>query len=132
MQRLNSILLIFIIGVTILPWQMICRSHLFGHQYHDLKPGELRPCEKLKQDRQEIDGIAFWPPMHGEHMNALIDDYPLPETKKGKPIAHENSLLIILFNLIDPKNQYEIVPLQEVTNDFDPPFNSRLLRGPPC
>jgi hypothetical protein len=63
MQKQKSILLLFLMGVILFPWQLICLAHPLGEPDHSGDPDhkEISNCELRRQytGKQSI----IWPPM---------------------------------------------------------------------
>lgn len=127
-MQLKSILLLFIMGMMMLPWQLVCIAHPFGHHHH--QHDGPSPCE-LRRQYQGTEPV-FWPQMDCEHVSALIDDYQLPQTEKVIPTLQTLAVTAILFDhLIIQKYECNFIPIPEVHNNSDPPLTSISHRGPP-
>jgi len=97
MQKLKSILLLIILGITILPWQMVCAEHPFGehHQEHD----GPSPCE-LRRIALQKPGEHLLPPMECENITSLVADYNSTEVNKIVPTVQIVAILAVVFDLV--------------------------------
>lgn len=100
MQKLKSIILIFILGITLFPWQSICVSHPFGHDHHNHKGPS--PCE-LRQQYKGREPI-FWPPMECKSFLSQFDVFEQPENEKTKPVIEIIAIVTVFFDLITLEN----------------------------
>lgn len=128
MQKLKSIWLLFIMGMILFPWQIVCVSHPFGHEHHEHEGPSL--CELRTQD----DGTSplFWPPMDCEHIDNQVDEYQAPHTEKIKQTFQTVAVAAVLFDIIDfPQLKIGFIPEQTERNSSSPPITTLSLRGPP-
>jgi len=127
-MQLKSTLLLFIMGVMMLPWQLVCVAHPFGHHHQQHDGPSL--CE-LRRQYQGTEPV-FWPPMDCEHISSQIGHYQLPQTEKGKPTIQTLAVMAILLDhTIIPEYQCDFILITEAHSNSDPPLTSISLRGPP-
>ncbi|MFZ6010782.1 MAG: hypothetical protein ACOYXT_10590 [Bacteroidota bacterium] len=80
MRQLKARLLLFVLGITLFPWQLVCVAHPFGHEHHD----GPSPCE-LRRLAAQQPGQHLMPPMDCDHILAQIDDIQQPQTENVLP-----------------------------------------------
>jgi len=73
MKPFKAILLLFILGTTLVPWQLLCTTHLFGHHHHHEHDGPS-PCELHRIAAQQA-GEDLLPPMECAHISDATYDY---------------------------------------------------------
>jgi hypothetical protein len=96
MNKFKSILLLFIMGIILFPWQMICIAHLFGHEHHHHDGPS--PCELHRIAAQE-EGEHLLPPMECQDIVSQIDDFQQPQVEKVVPTFQTLAILSVLFEL---------------------------------
>ena len=97
-------------GMTILPWQMVCKTHPLGHQHKDGDKPSL--CEIHKKAAQEP-GQHLLPPMECEHISDAIDDYDQTPVEKVVPTIQMVAVAAILFDLVSfeiPEQPFQLPP----------------------
>jgi len=128
MQRAGSIFMLFMMGIVLFPWQMICLEHPLGHDHHE-QDGPS-PCEIRKQ--YDGDGPVFWPPMPCDHLSPQKGHFQQAQKMQVKPPLPTLAVVAFLFYLVSwdlPKNQF--YPQPDPQNNSDPPRDINTLRGPP-
>jgi len=126
MAMIKSILLLFVMGIMLFPWQLICTTHPFGHDHHEHDGPS--PCELRKQYKGT--DTVFWPPMDCKDISAQFINCQLPKTDKIKPTLQ--LIATILFDLhVLPEYETNFIQLPEARSNSDPPFKSISDRGPP-
>ncbi|MBK8517137.1 MAG: hypothetical protein IPL55_12915 [Saprospiraceae bacterium] len=129
MQQIKSILLLFIMGIILFPWQMICLAHPLGHEHHHHDGPS--PCE-LHRIAAQQGGQHILPPMECNHILSAIDDLQQPQVEKIVPTFHTLIVFAVLFDFVnfDNKEQPFLFPpdpqCRSATLISDNP-----LRGPP-
>ncbi|MGJ3236048.1 hypothetical protein [Marivirga sp.] len=110
MKKQSAISLLLIIGISLIPWQLMCTTHPSGHDHE--KHDGLSICELHKIVAQQ-DGEHLLPPMDCEHLDASTDDFQISSHEKITLEVKDLVFLAVLFHL----NQNEI----ELNKVFDPP-----------
>jgi hypothetical protein len=77
-RKLKSILLLFIMGMTLFPWQSVCVNHPLGHEDHE--HDDPSTCELHKMAAKQ-GGEHILPPMDCKYIAAEIDDFNQPQDK---------------------------------------------------
>jgi len=128
MDRVKTILLLFIIGILILPWQLLCLAHPFGHEHHHHDGPS--PCELRAQ--YQGDAPCFWPPMECKHLSADVGEYQQPMDVKISHPVKAFAIVAILFNWVEQGQPVNEIPVfNHENNNADPPLTTISLRGPP-
>lgn len=91
-------MLLFIIGMTILPWQLMCIAHPFGHDHHAHEGPS--PCELRAKAIAESDGPIILSPMDCEHVLDATDDYNQTQVEKIVPTVQMVAVAAVLFDLV--------------------------------
>lgn len=81
-MKIKSILLLYLMGITLFLWQMVCSSHPFGHEHHQHAEGEMSNYE-LHRKYANADNQHILPPMECEQLSAPIDDFNKIQTEKA-------------------------------------------------
>ena len=84
-------------GITILPWQLVCTAHPFEDTHHEHdgpSPCELRRMV-LQQPREHI-----LPPMDCEHISDATDDYNQTQVERIVPTIQLIAVAAVVFNLV--------------------------------
>lgn len=97
MRHLQSILLLFIMGITILPKQLVCATHLFGHAQHEHDGPS--PCEIRRMAMQQP-GEHLLPPMDCEYLSSVTDDYSQTQVERIDPTMQLFTVVSVVFNLV--------------------------------
>ncbi len=129
MKQIQSILLLLIIGITLLPWQLACNAHPFGHTHH--KNSGPSACEILRKVIQQP-GKHLTPPMDCKNVAAATDTYDQTQVLNIVPTIQLAAVDVVIFDLVG----FEI---KEQPYIFTPDPNCRSaiiisdspLRGPP-
>ncbi|MFT6443201.1 MAG: hypothetical protein ACJASM_002760 [Salibacteraceae bacterium] len=87
-------------GIIILPWQMMCTAHPFGHHHH--KHDGPSPCEIRRMVLQQP-GKQLLPPMYCNHISDATDDYKQIQVEKIVPPIQLVAVASILFDLVNFK-----------------------------
>jgi hypothetical protein len=98
MQQIKSILLLFIIGIILFPWQVICPAHPFGHEHHHHNGPS--PCE-LHRIASQQKGQHILPPMECGHISPLIDGFQPTQVENVVPTFHTFVVFAILIGFIN-------------------------------
>lgn len=110
MQKVKAILLLFIFGLTLAPWQLVCSTHPLGHDHHEHdKP---TPCEIHKQ-YANADGQHILPPMECKHSSLIAQDYePQQTTKLKTSVVQLAAFAALVFEIItvDTPKQVVLIP----------------------
>lgn len=131
MQKTKVIGLLFVIGMALFPWKLICIAHPFGHSHEHHDPGKLSPCELHRQAAQE-GGQHILPPMHCKHISPGIDNYQTTEKFQIKPTFQTLVFAAVLFEIIKvdyPEPPFIIPP--EPNCRSAPVLSVHSLRAPP-
>lgn len=129
MKRTKSIVLLFIMGILLFPWQMLCVTHPTGHNHHEHDGPSL--CEQYRMAAQEP-GEHLLPPMDCENIKSFTTDYSPTQVNKIVPTVQMVAILAVVFELItlDHQEQPFLIPpdpnCRSATLLSDSP-----LRGPP-
>ncbi len=129
MQKLKSILLLFIMGMILFPWQLICIAHPFGHNHH--KHDGLSPCE-LHRIAAQQPGEKFLPPMECKHIALQLENFQQPQVEKVKPTIQTLATAAVLLDLVcilQYEQPYLFPPNPKCRSA--PILSSHTLRGPP-
>lgn len=84
--------------MTILPWQLMCIAHPFGHDHHAHEGPS--PCELRAKAIAESDGPIILPPMDCEHISEATDDYSQTQTERIVPIIQLVAFTAVVFDLV--------------------------------
>lgn len=97
MRQLKSILLLFVLGLTLVPWQSICTTHPFGHDHH----GHDGPstCELHAMVAQQP-GEHLLPPMDCTHISDATDEYNQTQVERIVPTIQQVAVAAVLFDLV--------------------------------
>ncbi|MBW6481933.1 MAG: hypothetical protein K0B10_02620 [Vicingaceae bacterium] len=130
MQKVKAILLLFIFGLTLAPWQLVCSTHPLGHDHHEHdKPS---PCEIHKQ-YANVDGQHILPPMECKHSSLIAQDYEPQQTNKLKtPVVQLAIFAAVVFEIISIetlKNNLPVPP--EPDKHLKVLISDSPLRGSP-
>ncbi len=130
MQKVKAILLLFIFGLTLAPWQLVCSTHPLGHDHHEHdKPS---PCEIHKQ-YANADGQHILPPMECNHSSLIAQDYkPQQTTQLKTPVVQLAVFAALVFEIIfvdTPKNNLPVPP--EPDKHLKVLISDSPLRGSP-
>lgn len=110
MQKVKAILLLFIFGLTLAPWQLVCTTHPLGHKHHE--HNRPTPCELHKQ-YANADGQHLLPPMHCKHSSLTTQDYesqqPTKLTTSVVQLAAFNPVFYEISSVETP-NQVVLIP----------------------
>lgn len=110
--------------MTVLPWQLVCMNHPFGHDHHEQDGPSV--CELHKIASQQ-EGQHVLPPMDCEHVALMIDDYNSTQVTKVVPPIQLFAFVAVLFDLVSVN-----VPQQPFLVPPDPRCRSAtLLRTTP-
>jgi hypothetical protein len=116
-------------GITMLPWQMMCTAHPFGHDHH--KHDGPSPCEIRRMALQQS-GEHLLPPMRCNHVSDATDDYSQTQLEKIVPTIQMVAVASILFDLVNveiTKQPFLIPP--EPNCRSATLLSDRPLRAPP-
>ncbi len=97
MRQLKSILLLFIMGMTILPWQLMCIAHPFGHEHHEHDGPST--CELHEMAAQQP-GEHLLPPMECEHISDVTDDYNQAQVERIVPTIQLVAVVAVVYDLV--------------------------------
>ncbi len=95
LQRFKSILLLFIMGMTILPWQLMCIAHPFGHDHHEHDGPST--CD-LHLMAAQLPGEHLLPPMDCAHFSDATDDYNQTQVERIVPTIQLAAVIAVLFD----------------------------------
>ncbi|MBA3898756.1 MAG: hypothetical protein H0X62_00870 [Bacteroidetes bacterium] len=127
MEKIKPILLLFLMGLMLFPWQMLCLAHPTGHDHHHHdEPG---PCELREIHKGET---SFLPPMHCHTISVESDDYNQTENQRILPTTANAIVAAVVFQLLKieiPCTQATVIP--EARCNTGPPLAVFSLRGPP-
>ncbi len=127
MQKTKSILLLFLMGLLLFPWQLACLAHPAGHDHnHHESPG---PCE-LREIHKGTS--SFLPPMHCNTVSVEAHDYNQTENQRIIPSTSNAIVAAVVFQLLKielPCAQATVIP--EARCNTGPPLAAFSLRGPP-
>lgn len=131
MLKAKSVYLLFIMVIMLIPWQLICTAHPFGHEPHELHEHDSpSPCELRQQ--YPGDGPVFFPPMNCDHVSSQFEDFQTPQTGKIKSTIKTIAITIAIINLLVlPEYENDFIKLLEARSNSDPPCRSIKDRGPP-
>lgn len=128
MVKRKSISLLVIMGMVLLPWEVICVTHPLGHkhQHHD----GPSPCELRKNYKGEYP--VFWPEMDCKHINAITDDFQQTRNEQIKPVVQTLVFVAVTLELIQVPytEQPHLLPPEPRCRSI-PIISSNSLRGPP-
>lgn len=128
MRKFKSILFLFILGIILFPWQMICTAHIFGHSHHKQDVPSL--CELRRQYKGE--GAVFWPPMDCRKNFSTVSDFQEPQNEKIVPTIQMLAIVAILFDVVTLDNQEQLFLLPPAPNCRSATLLSDSpLRAPP-
>ncbi|TDD95488.1 hypothetical protein [Flavobacterium cellulosilyticum] len=107
MQKEKSILLLFLMGIILFPWQLICLAHPLGEHDHagDSDHKKISNCELRRQYTGEQSVI--WPPMHCKH-----------EVLKSAKFQQPQIDCLIL----------SVSPFVVITSNYEFTFNSKAIK----
>ena len=130
-QKLKAISLLFILGMMIFPWRLICIAHPLGHSHQHHEPSKLSPCE-LHRKYANTDGQHILPPMHCHTVSADTDDFQTTDQFKIKPSYQTLAIAAVLFEFvkITYPEQPCIIPPEPKCRSA-PLLSSNSLRAPP-
>lgn len=119
----------FIMGVIIFPWEIICTAHPFGHAHEYHGPGELSPCEINKKYVGK--GLYFLPAMHCQKASVDTDNYHAPSKFQLKPGFQMLVVIVVLvdYTCFDKSRTYIFPP--ELKCRSATLISENTLRGPP-
>lgn len=123
-------MLLFILGMMIFPWRLVCIAHPFGHSHEHHEAGRPSPCELRKQYKGK--GPAIFPPMHCKHLSPDTDNYQTTEKFQIKPTYQTLALVAVLFEIvkIDYPEQPFLFPPEPKCRSA-PIISAHSLRAPP-
>jgi len=96
MVKIKSILLLFITGMLLIPWETICTTHPLGHKHHHHDGPS--PCELRKNYKGEYP--VFWPPMNCGHIKNLTNDFTHPQKEQIKLTVQTLAVVAVFFEHI--------------------------------
>lgn len=133
MQRLKSILLLFIMAMLIAPWSLLdfCIAHPFGHDHHH-EPGKPTPCELRAKAIRESNGPIMLPPMDCDKFSVNADDYQAPDDSQVKPTTQTLVVAAVLLDIVRldyPEEPFPIPPDPKCRSATV--ISTRQLRAPP-
>lgn len=130
LKRLLSISLLFIFGMMIFPWRLVCIAHPFGHSHEHHEPGKPTPCELHRMYAGKV--TCFLPPMHCKHLSPDTDNYQTTEKFQIKPTFQTLAFAAVVFQIIkvDYPEQPFIIP-HEPNCRSAPILSVYSLRAPP-
>lgn len=122
-------MLLFIMGITLFPWQLVCLTHPFGHDHHEHDGPST--CELHKMAAQQP-GEHLLPPMDCKHIAAEIDDFNQTQTEKIIPTIQLVAVVSVVFNLVDCEfSEQPFLLLPEPRCRSATLFLDNPLRAPP-
>jgi len=121
-------LLLIVLGLTFIPWQMVCVSHPFGHEHHEHDGPS--PCE-IRRAIMQQPGEHVLPPMECEHITPATDDFQTSLQLKTPTIDQFIIAAVLLDFLKRELPEQEFYPLPDPHSNSDPPLGINALRGPP-
>ncbi len=97
--------------MTILPWQLMCIAHPFGHDHHEHDGPS--PCEIHRMVAQQP-GEHLLPPMDCEHISEATDDYSQTQTERIVPTKQLVAVAAVVFDLVrfEITEQPFLIPLE--------------------
>lgn len=128
--RTYSILMLFLLVTSMLPWHLVCTTHPFGHDHHkqDDKPST---CD-LHQKYAGVEGHHLLPPMECEHVSSELDKYQTRQKDEIKPKLQTLAVALVIFDLVELHDyNCNFIPTPEKRCNTDPPLSEISLRGPP-
>lgn len=126
MQKVKSILLLFLMGIILFPWQTICLAHPLGEPHHEGKS----TCELRREYKG--DQAVFWPPMHCKHEVLKSTDFQQPHL--DQLLFAVSPFLITTYNFEFISDSKEIKPylfLEEPNCRSATIISDNPHRGPP-
>jgi len=108
MQKFKSIILLFILGIILFPWQLICIEHPFGHEHHHHDGPS--PCELYRQAMQQP-GEHIFPPMDCDNISKVTSDYDQVQVEKTVPPLQLVAVVAVLFDLVGFEPTQQPFPL---------------------
>lgn len=122
-------MLLFIMGIILFPWQMICITHPLGHKHH---PNDgPSPCE-LHRIAAQQEGEYLLPPMECGNIQSQIYDLQQPQVEKIALNVQLFAILAVVFEFIKLDNHNQPFLFPPAPNCRSAPLlSSHSPRGPP-
>jgi len=83
--------------MTILPWQLVCVAHPFGHDHHEHEGPST--CELHRMAAQQP-GEHLLPPMECEHISDATDEYNQTQVERIVPSIQMVAVAAVIFDLV--------------------------------
>ncbi len=130
-QKFKALALLFLFGLVIFPWPLICIAHPAGHAHQQHPPGTLSACEQHRQVAGKK-GVFLLPPMHCHSISSETGNFELSNSSQIKPDVQSLAIVAVLFELLNinsPEKAYITHPQTRCRSATASVVNT--LRGPP-